>query len=166
MAKLYDRTVAELMVDAAAEVGYPATRNDLVGWFAERYPKVKASTVRAHVVGLTANDSSRHHYAWLASREPLFTREPDGRLRPYDQAIDAESADETGEAGDGGPPLEFALEAFLEEFLDSNWEGIDWGRPLEIWESEADPGTVGHQLSTPVGRLDFLAAIRARMPWS
>jgi hypothetical protein len=73
--------LAELMLDAAAEIEYPATRNDIVAWFAERYPKVKASTVRGHVVGLTENDSSRHHYRWLASRDPLFTREPDGTLR-------------------------------------------------------------------------------------
>jgi hypothetical protein len=32
MARLYDHTVAELMVDAAAEIGYPATRNDVVAW--------------------------------------------------------------------------------------------------------------------------------------
>ena len=44
MTKLYERTVAELMVDAAAEIQYPATRNDFVAWFAQRYPKVKAST--------------------------------------------------------------------------------------------------------------------------
>ena len=53
------------------------------------------------------------------------------------------------------PPLEFALETYLEEFLLSNWDRIDWGRPLEIWESETSD--VGHQLATPVGRLDFLA---------
>jgi hypothetical protein len=57
MAKLYERTVAELMADAAGELEYPATRSDVVAWFAERYPLVRASTVRAHVVGLTQNDT-------------------------------------------------------------------------------------------------------------
>jgi restriction system protein len=74
-------------------------------------------------------------------------------LRPYDHTIETELAEEV-ETGDGAPPLEFALEAFLEEFLVSNWDGIDWGRPLELWES--DTGEVDHQLTTPVGRLDFL----------
>jgi hypothetical protein len=74
MPTLYDRSVAELMVDAAQEITFPATRSDVVAWFAERYPNVKPNTVRAHVVGLTANDPSRHHYAcsrWAADRSQL-----------------------------------------------------------------------------------------------
>lgn len=153
MAHPYDRTVAELMVDAAAEVRYPATRNDIVAWFAEHYPEVKASTIRAHIVGLTENDNSRHHYAWLAKRDPLFVRQVDGSLLAYDPTADGELGEELVTA-DEEPPLEFALEAYLEEFLLSNWEGIDWGRRLEVWESEH--GEPGHQFSTPVGRIDFL----------
>ena len=60
MPKLYEHSVAELMIDAAAQVEYPTSRNDLVAWFAEHYPQVKASTVRAHVTGLTGNDRNRH----------------------------------------------------------------------------------------------------------
>ena len=124
MAHPYDRTVAELMVDAAAEARYPATRNDIVAWFAERYPEVKASTIRAHIVGLTENDNSRHHYAWLAKRNPVFVRQAYGSLLAYDPTAGGEPGGE-GVGGDGEPPLEFALEAYLEEFLLSNWDGID-----------------------------------------
>lgn len=157
MAQLYDRTVAELMAEAAAGLEYPATRNDVVVWFAEHYPKVKASTVRAHIIGLTDNDNSRHHYRWLAARDPLFIREPNGTLRPFDQVVEEDVADddEQDDLADATiPRLEFALEAFLEEFLVTNWDAVNWGRPLELWESES--GEPGHQLSTPVGRLDFL----------
>jgi hypothetical protein len=150
----YERTVAELMMEAAAQLDYPTGRAEVVQWFAEHYPQVKASTIRAHIVGLTASDRSRHHYASLARREPLFTRRPDGSLEAFEGTVD----DEADEAEDldvvATPPLEFALEAFLEEFILTNWEGIDWGRPLELWESET--GELGHQLATPVGRLDFL----------
>ncbi len=66
---------------------------------------------------------------------------------------DGDDQDANGDVVEA-PPLEFALEAFLEQFLLTNWEGIDWGRPLEIWESQT--GELGHQLATPVGRLDFL----------
>ena len=143
------------MVDAANGLNYPASRADVVAWFAEHYPEVKPSTIRAHIVGLTANDRSRHHYAWLAKREPLFVRNENGTLIAFDAADSAESdRDLVVEEEGGAPPLEFALEAFLEEFLLTNWEGIDWGRPLELWES--DSGEIGHQLATPVGRLDFL----------
>jgi hypothetical protein len=101
---------------------YPTSCAEVAQWFAEQHPQVKASTIRAHIVGLTANDRSRHHYASLARREPLFTRRPDGSL---------------------------------EDFILANWEGIDWGRPLELWESET--GELGHQLATQVGRLDSCA---------
>jgi restriction system protein len=50
--------------------------------------------------------------------------------------------------------MEFYLETYLEEFLLTNWHLIDWGRPLRIWRGPN--GESGHQLSTPVGRLDFL----------
>ena len=51
MVKLYERSVAELMVEAAAQAEYPTSR-------------------------------ARHHYAWLAKREPLFMRNPDGNTEP------------------------------------------------------------------------------------
>jgi Endonuclease NucS len=154
MPRLYERSVAELMIEAAAALTYPASRADVVAWFGEHYSDVKASTVRAHIVGLTANDRSRHHYAWLAKRDPLFVRNESGTLTAF-EGVDGTGLDD-GQSGDEdeAPPLEFALEAFLEEFLLTNWEGIDWGRPLELWESEN--AEIGHQLATPVGRLDFL----------
>src|ERR1019366_2090833 len=42
-----------------------------------------------------------------------------------------------------------------EEFIVTNWDLIDWGRRLSIWDG--GDGRSGHQLSTPVGRLDLLA---------
>lgn len=145
------------MKEAAAEISYPARPGDLTAWFAERYPDVKSTTVRAHVKGLTENDSSRHHYASLARREPLFTRSHDGALMPFDAtaAGDAEDDDvdlDDAEVEEGD--LEFALEAYLEEFLLTNFDRIEWGRPLQLWES--DEGELGHQYVTDVGRLDFL----------
>lgn len=95
-----------------------------------------------------------HHYAWLERRDPLFTRHPDGSLVAFETS-EAEDPDEPADLdAPAAPPLEFALEAFLEQFLLTNWDGISWGRSLEIWESETDE--LGHQLPTPVGRLDFL----------
>jgi hypothetical protein len=141
------------MVEAAAELDYPTSRGEVLLWFAKHHSDVKASTIRAHIVGLTANDRNRHHYASLARREPLFTRHPDGSLIGFEGPED-EVSDEAEDLDVAKtPPLEFALEAFVEEFLLTNWEGIDWVRPLELWESETDE--LGHQLLTPVGRLDF-----------
>ncbi len=140
------------MTEAAAQLEYPTSRGEIVQWFADHYPQVKETTVRAHIVGLTGNDRNRHHYAWLARREPLFSRNPDGSLTVFAGEEDEPGADDEIMA----EPLsfEFALEAFLEQFLLTNWEAIDWGRPLALWQSET--GEIGHQLVTPVGRLGFL----------
>jgi hypothetical protein len=162
---LYDRPVSDLMVEFAGEWAEPFKPSDVVAWFASRYPAVKATTVRAHVIGLTVNDNSRKHYRWLASKPALFFKRPNGTL------VLADSQDTTAFAEENGDPvvdaeddvlepveqqMEFALEAYLEEFLLTNWARIDWGRQLTLWEG-AD-GRFGHQLSVPVGRLDFLAS--------
>jgi len=35
-----------------------------------------------------------------------------------------------------------------------NWNMVNWGRPLSLWQGTDE--TSGHQLSTPIGRLDLL----------
>jgi hypothetical protein len=159
---IYDRPISALMKDAAAELSPPYTVDEIVAWFAEHYPKVKASSVRAHVKGLTANDPSRHHYH-VGGMPALFTRQPDKTLIRFDPSAELDADDDealNGELeGEGGEPAlaqtaEFVLEAHLEDFLAGNWRSINWGRPLEIWRGP--DGESGHQLATPVGRLDFL----------
>lgn len=170
---LYDRPVAELMIEASAELPERSRPGDVVDWFAQHYPRVKAATVRAHVIGLTVNDPSRKHYVALASREPLFFKSPNGWIEHFDpdihltdepadasfgehEDLDPIESDDVGLDSLGGPEAthEFYLEAYLEEFLVSNWTNLDWGRNLRIWESPT--GQSGHQLSTPIGRLDLL----------
>lgn len=162
---LYDRPVRELMAECAADLSEPFRPADVVSWFSSHYPAVKATTVRAHVIGLTANDPSRHHYQWLAAKPPLFYKLPNATLVRFDPSqhgvevdevvvmtgnIDAEDDEAIAER-----QTEFALEAYLEEFILTNWNLIDWGRRLALWEGP--DGQFGHQLAVPVGRLDFLA---------
>lgn len=162
---IYDRPVYELMRDAAAQLTPPFAAGDFVSWFAERYPKIKPSTVRAHVAAMTANDPSRRHHPSLAARAPLFIRSAQGSLERFDP--DVHLSEEAPVATDGGADLddtehnldsseasEFVLEAHLEEFLLGNWKSIQWGRPLELWTGQN--GETGHQLHTPIGILDFL----------
>lgn len=163
---LYDRPIRELMKDAAADLSPPYTVREFIDWFGEHYPKVNPKSVRAHVIGLTANDPNRHHYH-VGGLTALFVRQPDRTLLPYDPADDTDGGDDDGpeitEPDDGGeasfePPAEFVLEAHLEDFLTGNWQSIGWGRPLDVWTSP--DGQSGHQLATPVGRLDFLCTDR------
>ena len=69
---LYDRPVAELMREAAEALSDPTSANSLIQWFEDNYPKVQTTTVRAHIIGLTANNSSRKHYPSLAKRNPVY----------------------------------------------------------------------------------------------
>jgi hypothetical protein len=56
---LYDRPISALMREAAADLTPPYTLSDFVTWFGEHYPKVNPKSVRAHIIGLTANPSDR-----------------------------------------------------------------------------------------------------------
>jgi|SRR6266545_2154152 len=112
---------------------------------------------------MAANDPSRHHYQ-VSGRTALFMRQPDKTLIPYDPAADTDTDTDDDEEIDESPgagadvtfeqSAEFVLETHLEEFLIGNWKSIRWGRPLEIWTGP--DGQPGHQLATPIGRLDFL----------
>src|SRR5579862_6463730 len=90
---IYDRPIWALMQDAAAELSPPYTVGKLIACFGEHYPKIKASSVRAHIKGLTANDPSRHHYQ-VSGRAALFVLQPDKTLLPYDVTIDPDTDDD------------------------------------------------------------------------
>ena len=128
---IYDRPIWALMQDAVAELSPPYTVGEIIAWFAQHYPKIKASSVRAHIKGLTANDPSRHHYQ-VSGRTALFVRQPDKMLMPYDDTAvtdtdDDQELDDESEVADElalEQSSEFVLEAHLEEFLVGNWKSI------------------------------------------
>jgi hypothetical protein len=151
------------MAEAVRELEPPYAPDDVVAWFAEHYPRVSPTTVILHIRGLTVNDPQRRYHSRLARMRPLLWRRTDGSLEPFDPEVQtieevgmsaAEAADEAEPGLDTATAAEFYLEAHLEEFLLTNWNRIGWGRRLSIWHGE--DGKDGHQLSTPIGRLDFL----------
>jgi hypothetical protein len=73
--------------------------------------------------------------------------------RPVHQPVDADADDIEATPAAAADP-EFVLAAQLEEFLLGHWSTVDWGRRLVLWQGP--DGTRGHQLSTPIGRLDLL----------
>jgi endonuclease len=160
---LYDRPVRTLMREAASDLPMPTSPAAVVNWFGLKYPLVKKTTVAAHIKGLTANDPNRHHYS-VHRYEPVFTWTQDGRLAAYDPDTDlgdedVSSEDEGVDDEEDKQPVspattEFVLEAHLEEFLLGNWNAVNWGRPLRLWQGQ--DGASGHQLVTSIGRLDLL----------
>ena len=53
-------------------------------WFRVNYPKIKRSTVDAHIRGMTINDPSRRHHPGVGAKEPLFFRTESGELVRFD----------------------------------------------------------------------------------
>jgi hypothetical protein len=90
---IYDKPIWALMKDAEAELSPPYTVGEIVAWFALHYPKIKASSVRAHIKGMTANDPSRHHYR-VSGMTALFVRQPDKTLISYDPEAGTDTDDE------------------------------------------------------------------------
>ena len=53
---LYEKSVAELMGDAAMALDEPMTSGDIISWFQTNYPRIQVTTLRAHIMGLTSNN--------------------------------------------------------------------------------------------------------------
>ncbi len=68
----YDKPVRELLADCVRDLRSPFTRQDVLAWFGERYPLVKATTISTHLAGLTEGAQAAH--AHLAQYPPLVRR--------------------------------------------------------------------------------------------
>jgi transitional endoplasmic reticulum ATPase len=90
---IYDRPVWSLMKDATVDLTPPYTVKELVAWFAEHYPMVSASSVRANIRRLTASDAGAIPHR-AAGMTPLFVRRADSKLVPFDSG--AHAKDHTG----------------------------------------------------------------------
>jgi hypothetical protein len=96
---IYDRPVWQLMADAADAVGQPCTLAAIDDWFRANYPKIKRSTVEAHVRGMTANDPSRRHHPGVGAKEPLFFRALSGELVRFDPEVHSCEVSMSGPTG-------------------------------------------------------------------
>jgi len=55
--------------------------------------------------------------------------------------------------------MEFAMEKYLEEFIEANFSKINFGAKLELYQDEE---TGGRQYPTPIGNIDLLAVDREK----
>ena len=162
---LYDKPVRKLFWDMVADMslqkGAVLTRQQAIDWFGTNYPKVKPATIAAHLIRLSVNAPSRHHYSAKPGEDELLYQIDSSRFRLYDADVDpppliqgTESPDETEpEAGDDTVTgAEFAYERDLKHFLARNLFLIEPG--LRLFEEEEVSG-----LEFPVGGrfVDILA---------
>ncbi len=56
----YDKPVRELLADCVRDLRSPFTRQDVLAWFGQRCPRVKATTISTHLAGLTEGAQGAH----------------------------------------------------------------------------------------------------------
>jgi hypothetical protein len=179
---IYDKPTRALLKDMLKDLslkpGQVFTSSRAIQWFAEHYPKLKAGSVRAHLVQASTNDRSRLHHPATNETDDLLFKVASGQFRLYepgkdpapihelihgDVAREEALAEETGdeEASDDGEALpgssQFLLERDLQNYLARNLEVIEPGLRLYVDEAEAINGI---EVDAGGRRIDILAVDR------
>lgn len=155
---IYDKPTRALLKDMldswALKPGQVFTATRAVAWFADHYPKLKETSIRAHLVQASTNDPSRLHHRSTDASDDLLVKVAPAQFRLYEPGRDpapihelvagdvereeslalAEAADvdEDGEATPGSS--EFLLEKDLQRYLAENLECVEAG--LKLYECD------------------------------
>jgi len=150
--------------DFAMKKGDRITKDQVIAWFNDKYPRIKLGTITAHLVRMSTNAKSRHHYNAKPMEDGLFYQIDGSTYRLFDAENDPspllkgaqalEEANET-ESEIDEERSEFAYERDLQNFLSRNLSLIEPG--LRLFE---DDGITG--IEYPVGGryIDILALDR------
>ena len=88
---IYDRPVRvllqEMIEDLAPHKGQRFSKEHAIGWFGERYPKIKKGTISAHLIRFSTNAPNRLHYSAKSGEDLLFQVDP-SHFRLYDPTTD------------------------------------------------------------------------------
>jgi len=162
---IYEKPVRLLMKDMvndfAMKKGDRITKNQVISWFNEKYPRIKLGTVTAHLTRMSTNAKSRIHYGTKPVEDDLFYQIDGSTYRLYDPENDpapvvkgAHDVDEASDDKEGDVEVnnEFAYEKDLQNFLSKNMSLIEPG--LKLFEEEGITG-----IEYPVGGryIDILA---------
>lgn len=180
---IYEKPTRALLKDMLKDLGLRPgqvfTTSRAVQWFAEHYPKLKAGSIRAHLVQASTNDRSRLHHPATNETDDILFKVASGQFRLYEpgkdpapihelvegdvareEALTGESdEDQVDGAGEALPgSSEFLLEKDLQNYLARNLEVIEPGLRLYVDESEA---ITGMEVEAGNGRrIDILAIDR------
>jgi hypothetical protein len=175
---IYEKSVRLLLKDfvAAQNItnGQVISKEQVLSWFRTKYPKIKMSTLTAHLIKMSVNAPSRIHYNVNPNGEDdLFYQIDGGHFRLYEKQNDppplyvkspvekkpideVDSFDEIeGMEGEEYHQTGFAYESDLRDFLSQNLAIIESG--LRLYEEEGIRG-----VEFPVGGrfIDLLAIDR------
>jgi len=169
---IYEKPVRLLLKDFATDQnitkGQIISRDQVIAWFRENYPKIKMGTISAHFLKMSVNAPSRIHYkANPHGDDDLFYQIDGSHFRLYDKEKDSPPIYVKSLPGNGGVdetensdetdkefPLQtgFAYESDLRDFLSRNLTIIEPG--LRLYQDEGISG-----IEFPVGGrfIDILA---------
>lgn len=163
---IYAKPVRLLMKDMAdafaLQPGQSFTRQQAIDCFAQHYPKIKPGTIYCHLIRLSINAATRHHYNAKPHEYDMFFQLDGGHFRLYDPAHDpspiheatAKSNEQFAIEEDTEPAgsAEFAYEADLRNYLAKNLSILEAG--LKLYQDEGITG-----VKFPVGGqfIDILA---------
>ena len=161
---IYEKPVRLLMKDMvndfAINKGDRITKNQVIDWFNDKYPKIKLGTITAHLIRMSTNAKSRLHYGVKPIEDDLFYQIDGSSYRLYDaendpsplvKGVNSTNGDKTKTEGNEDKN-EFAYEKDLQNFLSKNLHLIEPG--LKLFEDEEING-----IEYPVGGryIDILA---------
>lgn len=81
------------------------------------------------------------------------------RALSEDREISKPVLNTVGEFSQKPEDMEFAMEKYLEEFIEANFDKINFGANLELY---GDEESTGRQFPTPIGPIDLLAVDKKR----
>src|SRR4051794_26285463 len=90
---IYEKPVRVLLFDMIDDLklrkGITVKRQEIVNWFREHFPKIRDTTVTAHLTKMTTNDRSRKwHTVDPDGSHDVFYKIRPGEYRLYDAATD------------------------------------------------------------------------------
>lgn len=154
---IYDKPtralLKDMLVDWGLKPGQVFTTSRAIQWFAAKYPKLKAGSIRAHLVQAATNDRSRLHHPSTKESDDLLFKVDSGQFRLYEagkdpapiremiegdverqeeEAATASEGDEGSEAMPGSS--EFLLEKDLQRYLAENLGCVEPG--LKLYEDD------------------------------
>lgn len=169
---LYERPVRQLMRDMVERLHLQQaqiiTKPEVVAWFKENYPKIKRSTVEAHLIRLSTNAVSRFHYSAKPGEDDLFFSVGGGRYRLFNAQTDpaplyGKPAIDTSKERDDdaldSSDREFAYESDLRDFLSRNLTLL--GPGLKLF-NDAEEDITGVEFSVGGRFIDILAVDNQR----
>jgi endonuclease len=176
---IYEKPTKALMTQWANEhlsSGKTFGRGEPVKWFAEHYPKLKSTTIRMHVDGMSVNVINRRHHPSIRpgrgydlfyklgpdsyrlwdpqnDPQPLYKENIEALGVAPSNNISSEDEESVQDGNEGGS--EFAFEKDLQNYLVKNLHSIEPG--LRLYEEE---GLTGVQFSVGGRFIDILAVDR------